>query len=80
MCGRTNRPDIWTQAIGSKHCKAPCKEGAVHIWVYPKRQSIRSPGAYLKGMTSRAQNGELHLSHSLWGLARQEHAPRTGDA
>jgi hypothetical protein len=45
-----------------------------------KRQSIRSPGGYLKGMTSRAQNGKLHLSHSLWSLARREHAPRTGHA
>ena len=31
MCERTNRPDIWTQAISSKHCKTPRKEGAVHI-------------------------------------------------
>jgi replication initiation protein RepC len=34
-----------------------------------KRETIRSPGGYLRGMISRAQNGELHLSNSLWGLA-----------
>jgi replication initiation protein RepC len=37
-----------------------------------KGETIRSPGGYLRGMTSRAQNGELHLSNSLWGLARRE--------
>jgi replication initiation protein RepC len=31
-----------------------------------KRETIRSAG----GMIGRAQNGELHLSNSLWGLAR----------
>ncbi len=29
---RAHKQDIWTQAIWSKHCKLPCKEGAVHIW------------------------------------------------
>jgi replication initiation protein RepC len=37
-----------------------------------KRETIRSPGGYLRGMIGRAQNGELHLSNSLWGLARRE--------
>jgi replication initiation protein RepC len=37
-----------------------------------KGESIRSPGGYLRGMIARAQNGELHLSNSLWGLARRE--------
>jgi replication initiation protein RepC len=37
-----------------------------------KRENIRSPGGYLRGMIGRAQNGELHLSNSLWGLARRE--------
>jgi replication initiation protein RepC len=44
-----------------------------------KRESIRSPGGYLRGMIGRAQNGELHLSNSLWGLARRERS-RTYDA
>jgi replication initiation protein RepC len=37
-----------------------------------KGESIRSPGGYLRGMIGRAQTGELHLSNSLWGLARRE--------
>jgi replication initiation protein RepC len=45
-----------------------------------KRESIRSPGSYLRGMISRAQTGELHLSNSLWGLARRERPPGTYDA
>jgi replication initiation protein RepC len=45
-----------------------------------KGENIRSPGGYLRGMTSRAQNGELHLSNSLWGLARRERSPGTSDA
>jgi replication initiation protein RepC len=45
-----------------------------------KRDSIRSPGGYLRGMIGRAQNGELHLSNSLWGLARRESSPRAYDA
>ena len=45
-----------------------------------KRETIRSPGGYLRGMIGRAQNGELHLSNSLWGLARRERSPRTYDA
>ena len=45
-----------------------------------KGETIRSPGGYLRGMTSRAQNGELHLSNSLWGLARRERASGTYDA
>jgi replication initiation protein RepC len=45
-----------------------------------KGESIRSPGGYLRGMIGRAQNGELHLSNSLWGLARRERAPGTYDA
>jgi replication initiation protein RepC len=28
-----------------------------------KRETIRSPGGYLRGMIGRAQNGELHLSN-----------------
>jgi Replication protein C C-terminal region len=34
-----------------------------------KRETIHSPGGYLRGMIGRAQKGELHLSNSLWGLA-----------
>ena len=30
---RTNRPDIWLQAIRSKLCAGSCKQGAVHIWL-----------------------------------------------
>jgi replication initiation protein RepC len=45
-----------------------------------KRETIRSPGGYLRGMISRAQNGELHLSNSLWGLARPERSPGAYDA
>jgi replication initiation protein RepC len=45
-----------------------------------KGKTIRSPGGYLRGMTGRAQNGELHLSNSLWGLARRERSPQTYDA
>jgi replication initiation protein RepC len=45
-----------------------------------KRETIRSPGGYLRGMISRAQNGELHLSNSLWGLARRERSPGIYDA
>ena len=45
-----------------------------------KGKTIRSPGGYLRGMIGRAQNGELHLSNSLWGLARRERSPGTYDA
>jgi replication initiation protein RepC len=45
-----------------------------------KREIIRSPGGYLRGMIGRAHNGELHLSNSLWGLARRERSPETYDA
>jgi replication initiation protein RepC len=45
-----------------------------------KRETIRSPGGYLRGMISRAQNSELRLSNSLWGLAQRERSPRTYDA
>src|SRR5512132_3870279 len=45
-----------------------------------KGESIRSPGGYLRGMLDRARNGELHLSNSLWGLARRERSPQTYDA
>jgi replication initiation protein RepC len=45
-----------------------------------KGETIRSPGGYLRGITGRARNGELHLSNSLWGLARREHSPGTYDA
>jgi replication initiation protein RepC len=45
-----------------------------------KGEAIRSPGGYLRGMTSRAQNGELHLSNSLWGLVRRDRSPGTYDA
>jgi replication initiation protein RepC len=45
-----------------------------------KSETIRSPGGYLRGMIGRAQNGELHLSNSLWGLARRERSPGTYDA
>jgi replication initiation protein RepC len=45
-----------------------------------KGKTIRSPGGYLRGMIGRAQTGELHLSNSLWGLARRERSSRTYDA
>ena len=45
-----------------------------------KRETIRSPGGYLRGMIARARNGELHLSNSLWGLARRERPHGTYDA
>jgi replication initiation protein RepC len=45
-----------------------------------KGETIRSPGGYLRGMSGRARNGELHLSNSLWGLARRERSPGTYDA
>jgi replication initiation protein RepC len=45
-----------------------------------KGETIRSPGGYLRGMTNRARNGELHLSNSLWGLTRRERSPRIYDA
>ena len=45
-----------------------------------KRETIHSPGGYLRGMISRAQNGELHLSNSLWSLARREGSPGNYDA
>jgi replication initiation protein RepC len=45
-----------------------------------KGEAIRSPGGYLRGMTGRARNGELHLSNSLWGLARRERSPGSYDA
>ena len=45
-----------------------------------KREAIRSPGGYFRGMIGRAQNGELHLSKSLWGLARRERSVGTYDA
>jgi replication initiation protein RepC len=45
-----------------------------------KGETIRSPGGYLRGMIGRAQNGELHLNNSLWGLARRERSLRTYDA
>jgi hypothetical protein len=31
-------------------------------------------------MICRAQDGELHLSNSLWSLARRERSPRAYDA
>ena len=45
-----------------------------------KGETIRSPGGYLRGMINRARSGELHLSNSLWGLARREGSSRTYDA
>jgi replication initiation protein RepC len=45
-----------------------------------KRETIRSPGGYLRGMIGRAQNGELYLSNSLWGLARRERSGGAYDA
>jgi replication initiation protein RepC len=45
-----------------------------------KGKTIRSPGGYLRGMIGRAQNGELHLGNSLWGLARRERSPGIYDA
>jgi replication protein C-like len=45
-----------------------------------KRETIRSPGGYLRGMIGRAQTGALHLSNSLWGLARRERSGGAYDA
>ena len=45
-----------------------------------KGETIRSPGGYLRGMINRARSGELHLSNSLWGLARREGSPEAYDA
>lgn len=36
-----------------------------------KRDSIRSPGGYLRGMIARGRAGELHLLRSLHGLAER---------
>jgi replication initiation protein RepC len=44
-----------------------------------KGESIRSPGGYFRGLIGRARDGELHLSNSLWGLARRERSPGTYD-
>jgi replication initiation protein RepC len=45
-----------------------------------KGETIHSPGGYLRGMTGRARNGELHLSNSFWGLARRDRSRGTYDA
>ena len=45
-----------------------------------KRETIRSPGGYLRGMINHARDGELHLSNSLWGLVRRERSSRTYNA
>jgi replication initiation protein RepC len=45
-----------------------------------KGDTIRSPGGYLRGMIGRAETGELHLSNSLWGLARHERPRGAYDA
>jgi hypothetical protein len=45
-----------------------------------KRESIRSPGGYLRGMIGRARDGELRLGNSLWGLARRSRSPEIYDA
>lgn len=37
-----------------------------------KRDTIRSPGGYLRGMTARARDGELYLLRSLHGLAEAQ--------
>ena len=36
-----------------------------------KRETIRSPGGYLRGMIARGRDGELHLLRSLHGLAER---------
>ena len=36
-----------------------------------KRDAIRSPGGYLRGMMARGRDGELHLLRSLHGLAER---------
>lgn len=36
-----------------------------------KRDAIRSPGGYLRGMIARGRDGELHLLRSLHGLAER---------
>jgi replication initiation protein RepC len=42
-----------------------------------KRDQIRSPGGYLRGMTDRARDGELYLIRSLWGLAQRDRSRGT---
>ena len=37
-----------------------------------KRETIRSPGGYLRGMIARGRDGELHLLRSLHGLAERQ--------
>ena len=41
--------------------------GAVAV-ISAKGSGIRSPGGYLRGMTERARDGELHLGKSFYGL------------
>lgn len=41
-----------------------------------KRDTIRSPGGYLRGMTARARDGELYLLRSLHGLGEARRAPQ----
>jgi replication initiation protein RepC len=42
-----------------------------------KRNCIRSPGGYLRGMIARGRDGELHLLRSLYGLAETRDAARS---
>lgn len=45
-----------------------------------KRDAIRSPGGYLRGMTARGRDGELYLLRSLHGLAERGRQTATSTA
>lgn len=42
-----------------------------------KRDTIRSPGGYLRGMIARSREGDLHLLRSLHGLAERDGSGET---
>ena len=47
------------------------------IAVAAKSAEIHSAGGYLRAMTERAHNGELHLARSVYGLAEKQGTVRT---
>ena len=73
MCGRANRPDIWTQAIWSKHCKTPCEEGAVHIceegavhiWSYRRSLQLPKVSAIHGHPTTRSTSGAYVMARAV---------------
>ena len=42
-----------------------------------KSEQIHSAGGYLRAMTERARQGELHLARSVYGLAEKHGMVRT---